>query len=192
MSVFYYLNKERRKGKKSVDFALPAKHSAHMTGHDLSVQTHALINQDNRGCQALMFDIYSTRLVSWIWPILLSNEVSGPEHAIIPGNGFFVSFFLPSESQCWIKHFGAIFFFLCQSLYCFLTKAFAFVLEVSVIFRPGELCRENGFLTKCHQANILGADRFLREFLVTYEMNIFVSYRDESVIGCTIQNVFTF
>lgn len=93
MSVFYYLNREGR-GEKSVDFALPAKDSAHMTGHDLSVQTHALINQDNRGCQALMFDIYSTRLVSWIWPILLSNEVSGPEHTIIPGNGFFFfSFF---------------------------------------------------------------------------------------------------
>lgn len=66
-----------------------------MTGHDLSVQTRALINQDNRGCQALMFDIYSTRLVSWTWPILLSNEVSGPEHTIIPGNGFFFLFFSP-------------------------------------------------------------------------------------------------
>lgn len=165
-----------------------------MTGHDLSVQTHALINQDNRGCQALMFDIYSTRLLSWIWPILLSNEVSGPEHTIIPGNGFFffLLFFLPSELQCWMKYFGVIFLFLCQSLYSFLTKAFGFVPEISVIFRLGVLCRENGFLTKCHQANILGADGFLREFPGTYEMNIFVSYRDESVIGCTIKSVFTF
>lgn len=137
MSVFYYLNKERRKRGKSVDFALPAKHSAHMTGHDLSDQTHALINQNNRGCQDLMFDIYSTRLVSWIWPILLSNEVSGPEHTIIPGNGFFFFFSLPSELECWMKYFGVIFLFLCQSLYSFLTKAFAFVLEVSVIFSWG-------------------------------------------------------
>lgn len=102
MSVLYHLNQERRKGKKSVDFALPAKHSAHMTGHDLSVQTHALINQDNRGCQAVMFDIYSTRLVSWIWPILLSNEVSGPEHTIIPGNDLFLFFFFFIFSPFWI------------------------------------------------------------------------------------------
>lgn len=141
-----------------------------MTGHDLSVQTHALINQDNRGCQALMFDIYFTHLLSWIWPILLSNEVSGPEHTIISGNGFFFFFscFLPSELQCRMKYFGVIFLFLCQSLYSFLTKAFAFLLEVSVIFRLGVLCRENGFLTKCHQTNILGADGFLREVPITY------------------------
>lgn len=85
---FYYLNKERMKRKKSVDFALPAKHLAHMTGHDLSVQIHALINHDNRRCQAVMFDIYSTCLVSWIWPILLSNIVSSPEHTFISGNCF--------------------------------------------------------------------------------------------------------
>jgi len=90
------LPKQReKKEKKIVDFALPAKHLAHMTGHDLSLQTHALISQNSR-CQAVMFDIYSTRLVSWIWPILLSSEVSDPEHTIISGNCFyFFSFFSP-------------------------------------------------------------------------------------------------
>lgn len=106
--VSVVLLKREGRGKKSVDFALPAKHLAHMTGHDLSVQTHALINQDNRGCQAVMFDIYSTRLVSWIWPILLSNEVSGPEHTIIPGNGFFLFFFF-LFSPFWIAVLDEIF-----------------------------------------------------------------------------------
>lgn len=42
------------------------------------------------------------------------------------------------------------------------------------------------FRTKC-QVNTQGVDDFLREFPVRYETNIFVSYKDESVIGCTIK-----
>lgn len=163
-----------------------------MTGHDLSVQTRALINQDNRGCQALMFDIYSTRLVSWTWPILLSNEVSGPEHTIIPGNGFFFFFFSP----LWIAVLDAVFwgyFLVFMSKFVQLSnKGICFCAWGFSDIHLGVLCREHGFLTKCHQANILGADGFLRQCPVTYEMNIFVSYRDESVMSCTIQNVFTF